>query len=429
MILLLHGCEPEPADSGAAAEPAEAPEPGLSGAEREALAKLWPLPAVPEDPTNAFADDPRAAQLGQYLYFDERLSEGNAVSCATCHDPTLGWGDGRRLSEGVGTTGRHAPVVANAAFNRWMFWDGRCDTLWCQAVGPIEAGAEMGGSRLAVAHLLAADRDLGTAYEGIFGDLPPLDDAERFPARGRPSSGEADALSDAWEGMTARDQAAIDAVFANVGKSLAAFERRVVTRNAPFDAWAEAVLTADPADTTLAPAAIAGYQLFVGRGNCHFCHSGPTFTNGEFVNVGLGARDWLDPADRGRIDGIAELLTNPFNGAGAYSDDPSTAAQQLSWLTVSTEQEGAFKVPTLRNVAESAPYMHGGHFDTLTAVLAFYGQSAPEAPVYAHRETLLLDLELTAEEQASLVAFLESLTGEVDPALTIPPASPIWDGP
>jgi len=123
------------------------------------LRTMWPLPAVPVDPTNAVADNPWAAQLGQFLFFDENLSGNNEVSCATCHDPEQGFGDGERLSTGVSTTGRHAQSLWNIGFNRWFFWDGRCDNMWCQAIGPIEASTEMAGDRTAIAHYLANNSD------------------------------------------------------------------------------------------------------------------------------------------------------------------------------------------------------------------------------------------------------------------------------
>ena len=140
---------------------ADTAEPAVEGffstEELAIIASLTPLPAVPEDPTNAVADQDDAAHFGQWLFFDPRLSSSSEVSCATCHDPDQGFSDGLTLSVGLDSTARHAPSILNTAYNRWMNWDGRCDSHWCQALGPIEDPAEMGLTRLEVAHLLAAD--------------------------------------------------------------------------------------------------------------------------------------------------------------------------------------------------------------------------------------------------------------------------------
>src|SRR5262249_10473588 len=144
-----------------------------------------PLGAPPVDPSNSVADDEGAARLGQRLFFDRRLSSGE-VSCSTCHDPGHGFSDRKPVSEGVGQGRRHTPSLWNVAYNRWYFWDGRRDSLWSQALTPMESESEMGGTRLQVAHLVAADPELRGAYESVFGPLPDVSDLARFPAAGRP---------------------------------------------------------------------------------------------------------------------------------------------------------------------------------------------------------------------------------------------------
>jgi cytochrome c peroxidase len=420
-LLLLLGCSGG-GDTGDTAQAGR-----FTEAELAILATLTPLPAVPADPTNAVADDPDAAHFGQWLYFDARLSSSGTVSCATCHDPEKGFGDGLALSEGVGTTGRHAPSIFNTAYNRWMFWDGRCDTHWCQALGPIEHPAEMNLTRLEVAHLLADDADLSAAYAAVFGALPDLSDAGRFPAAGRPMEDITDPLHVAWDGMSEDDQTTIDTIFTNVGKAIAAYERLILTGPAPADAYIEALVTEGEASAEglLSEEAIRGLTVFVGEGNCHFCHAGPRYTNNEFHNIGLGPRDWLSPDDTGRFDGITTLLESPFNGAGPYSDDPASAQTTLGYLTQTVEQLGQFKVPSLRNVASHPPYMHGGHFDTLTEVVTFYSE-LEEEPDWGHREDLMQPLELDDAGIADVVAFLEALSGPgPDEALLSAPDSPI----
>jgi len=401
----------------------------FSDDELAVIEDLTGLGAPPADPTSAVSDDPDAARLGQWLFFDPALSADGTVSCATCHDPALGFGDGSALSTGLGETRRHAPSVWNSAHNRWYFWDGRCDTLWCQALKPIEHPAEMGGSRLAVAHTLYSDSALRSAYEATFGAMPDLSDGGRFPAAGRPvPSDEADPLHVAWDSMDPSDQDAISTVFANTGKAIAAYERLLLTGDAPFDDYAAVLLSegedAAAASGHLSESAIRGLKVVAGDGRCHLCHTGSNFTNGEFHNIGLGDQDWLDPEDTGRYEGIEALLAEEFSGLSAWSDDTDAAALKLGHLVQGPEQLGQFKVPSLRNVAQSAPYMHGGQLGTLTDVVTFYS-ALPEEPTWGHREELMVPLELDDQGIADVVAFLEALTGPgPDAALLEAPAAP-----
>ena len=387
---------------------------------------MSPLPPPPPDPTNAWADDADAAHLGQWLFFDQRFSSNGRVSCATCHLPEEGWADARALSEGVGETARHANTVWNTAYNRWMFWDGRSDSHWAQALAPIEDGNEHGFDRLAAAHLITTDPELSAAFEAVFGEPGDFSDPERFPANGRPTVDPADPQGIAWAGMATDDQDAVNLLWSHVGKAIAAFERTIVTRHAPIDDLVDAYRAGDVAALEAAdPAVIEGLQIFTGRGNCHFCHLGPNFTNGEFHSIGLGERAWLDPGDRGRFDGIPKVLADPFNGTGPFSDDPVAGAEKLQHLAQTAETMGQFKVPTLRNVATRKRFMHGGQFETLEDVVGYYS-AVDETPTWGHREEFMEPLDLTEAEVASVVAFLNALTGDDTADIpTLAPASPI----
>jgi len=413
--------------SGAALRAADTPEgdADFTADELRRLERHSPVPRLPPDETNKFADDPRAARLGQSLFFDARLSPGTRVSCASCHDPSKSWTDGRSLSLGAGRGSRNTLSLWNVGYNRWYFWDGRADSLWSQALKPMESPTEMAGSRLAVAWLVSTDTALRDAYTALFG-APPDAAARRFPKTGGPSS--ADAAERArWERLGAEDRAAVNQVFVDVGKAIAAFERRLVSRRSPFDVYMEGTREGDRAkQAALSASARRGARLFVGRGRCTVCHAGPLFTDGEFHDIGVPPSDAVVLPDIGRLAGIQELLADDLGAAGPWSDDRNgPRAALVRHLAPRPEVSGQVKTPSLRNVAPSAPYMHEGQLATLRDVLRYYSTLEGRRGLPAQQERILVPLQLSEQELEDLVAFLESLTDTaIDPALRRPPPTP-----
>lgn len=403
-----------------------------SESELQKIYQHSPLPSPPADPTNRVADDSAAAHFGQYLFFDPRLSGDHNVSCATCHDPQKGFSNGNRFGQGTGTTERHVQSLFNVAYNRWYYWSGAVDTLWSQAIKPIEGHDEMRNSRLTVAHLIANDEQLRAAYESIFGKMPDISDPNRFPPAGKPPSTKSEDIKDpllvAWNSMTKDDQETINTIFVNLGKALAAYERKIVSRDSPFDRFVEDLRNNNKQlKENLSISAQRGLRLFIGKANCRLCHVGPNFTDGEFHSLGLPNHDGTIPSDPGRYAGAAALKEDPFLASSSYSDAPDgETARLVQQALVSPEHWGQFKVPSLRSVATSAPFMHQGHFDSLFDVIHYYSTLDKMVQMGHHRETILVPLNLTTEEQADLVAFLESLTGKsLDPALLSQPESPM----
>ena len=332
------------------------------------------LDAVPADPTNRVADDPRAAALGRRLFFDTRLSGNGQVACATCHKPDREFQDGTPLAKGVGQTNRRTMPIAGTAYSPFLFWDGRKDSLWAQALGPLESAVEHGGTREQYAQLIASH--YRQEYEGIFGTMPAL---------------------------STRDE--VTSVFVNIGKAIAAYERGLQYGPSRFDVYVDILAsTGGSPQNVLTPDEVAGAKLFVGKANCTQCHNGPLLTNNEFHNTGVPAVTTL-PADRGRFTGSAAVLNDEFNCRSRWSDAPGSCRELEFMAVASHEMERAFKVPSLRGVARRAPYMHAGQMATLADVLEHYNR-APAAPA-GHSE--LKPLKLNARQLRELEAFLRAL--------------------
>lgn len=383
------------------------PRPIWSDAERTVIRGLWlgSLPALPPDTSNRYADEPRAAVFGQQLFFDERFSANGQVSCATCHKPELEFQDGTPLAHGVGTTNRRTMTIIGTAYSPWLFWDGRKDSQWAQALGPLESPVEHGGNRTQYAHLIA--QYYRNEYEALFGPLPDL--SHLPPSAGPVADPEASA---AWKAMSSQDREAVTRIYANMGKAIAAYERKIMPGSTRFDAYVAAMLANDTQamQLTLTPDEIAGLRLFISKANCTNCHNGPLFTNNDFHNTGVPAVAGL-PEDTGRALGAQQVLADEFNCLSRYSDAAPEQCAELRFIVAEGHQlERQFRPPSLRGVAERPPYMHAGQFATLEEVVNHYN-TAPEAPG-GHTE--LEPLNLTDAEIAQLIAFLKTLSGPVN---------------
>ncbi len=388
---------------GAALVAASSGGPRWTDEEIDTLASLHlgALEPLAPDPTNRYGDDPRAAALGHRLFFDARLSRDGTVSCGTCHMPELDFQDGKPLAEGVGRTDRRTMPIASTAHATWLFWDGRKDSQWSQALGPLESPVEHGGTRAQYAHLMAAG--YRAEYEEVFGPLPDL---AGVPAHASPTGDEA--ARAAWDALPPERRDAVDRVFANIGKAIAAYERKITHGPSRFDRWVETLLATGRAPSgVLTEDELAGARLFIGEARCINCHNGPLFTDDYFHNTGVPAREGISD-DLGRSAGVEAVLADPFNCRGPYSDAEPGTCSELDFMVVgSHEMARAFRTPSLRNVAKRAPYMHAGQIATLEEVIEHYDR-APEAPA-GHSE--LEPLRLSKRERRQLAAFLRALDG------------------
>lgn len=282
------------------------------------------LPEVKHPADNA--PTPEKIELGKQLYFDPRLSADDTVSCATCHDPNKGWSNGEAVATGVGGLkgGRNSPTIINSAYSTLQFWDGRAKTLEDQALGPIQNPIEMKMSLDDVVKKLNGVAGYKEQFQKVFGT---------------------DVTSD------------------GIAKAIAAFERTVLSGDAPYDKFQAGD------NTALSESAQRGLKLFSGKANCKACHSGPSFTDSAFHNIGL------DSPDEGRV-AISKLAGD----------------------------KGAMKTPTLRDIAKTGPYMHHGKLNTLEEVVAHYNKGGNNNP---QQDEELFPLKLTEQEIADLVTFMK----------------------
>jgi cytochrome c peroxidase len=428
--------------------------PSFSAAELAALAELSPaqLPAPGPDKSNRFADDPRAAALGQKLFFEGAFSgklldgdnDGSAttlgqrgqtgrVSCSGCHIPATGFLDSRTLGQEIslaaGWGRRRAPSLLNVGQAKLLMWDGRHDAMYNQPFGPIESPVEMNSSRLYVAERMYAL--YRPEYEAIFGPMPPLSDAARFPPLTADQTGCQPSAVDPmptcdgtkhgmpgdaaeFDGMAPADQDAVTEVVANAGKAIGAYERLLACGPGRFDEWMHG------AKDALSPSEQRGAQIFVGRGGCATCHSGPFLSDQQFHNVGLQpaivAVVFIDANDPGAASGLAAAIADPLNVRGKFSDGDDGRLP----ASVDPKMEGAFRTPILRCAARRPTFMHTGQLKSLEEVVAFFAQGGDMYGFPGKSE--IAPLNLSVQDQQDLVAFLKTFEGAGPPSsLTMPP--------
>ena len=376
-----------------------------SDQEKATLRSLWigSLGPAPVDPSNKYSDNPRAAAFGRKLFFEDHFSGNMKVSCATCHREDYSFTDNLPLSHGMDTTPRRSMPLIGVAYNSWFFWDGRTDSLWSQALGPIESKLEHGISRTMSAYIIS--KYYREEYESLFGPIPEITE-DKWPQEARPAQDDPIALK-AWVLMNPEQREVVNRIYVNMGKSIAAFVRTIVPEPSPFDRYVEQILAAETVTARMALTnnEVAGLRLFIGKAKCTNCHNGPMFTNSDFHNLGLPQKK-NKPPDKGRSVAITQVLSSEFNCLSKYSDAHANDCSELRFIDTSDKKYvGAFKTPSLRNVTEHPPYMHAGQFATVHEVLEFY-RSQAQNPELGHGD-------LTDTELDQLDAFLHSLSSPI----------------
>ena len=425
----------------------------------QALQGLTLQAAPAPDPSNAYSTNKAAAALGQRLFFDRNFS-GTArgkdaierpalsqitnvgqpllISCASCHSP---WAAGTDIaspldtvSVGAGTTDVNALPTLNAAYHKIFFWNGRVDSLWGLSAVVLESKTTMNGTRLRLAHEVA--ERYAAEFSAIFEGLPPDWQARvsKMPRDGKP--GDLD-----YEKMSPSDRDLATALLVNWAKATAAYEQQLVSKNSPFDRF----MAEGPKSSWLSPQARAGARLFVGKAACIDCHNGPLFSDDDFHNIGVpqggagvptladcppgGACDCSVGSNClpwGAFDGLNKLKKNGFLRDSRWSDDVADDSRaSYRNRVLGNELKGAWRTPSLRDVALTPPYMHNGVFATLKDVLLHYNgaSAATRANSVGTTAVNLKPLHLTDTELDELAAFLASLTGDPLPTSLITPGS------
>ena len=401
---------------------------GFSAAEWSKISTFGPLGPPDADTTNQYGDNAMAAAFGQRLFFEKSYSgaiivgddgtnggngavgETGKVGCVSCHDPTNWYIDTRskpgNVSLGVNYTVHNAPSLVNAVYYKWMTWPGKMDSPWCQGSNAPETPTDAGSSRLAYVHMVY--NKYKSDYNALFPTPldPALDpsapDASRFPATGMPKASPSDP-DGAWEMMAPADQQIVDQIMANCGKALEAYERQLISRNAPIDRY----IMGD--HTALSDGAKRGLKLFIGKAACVTCHTGTTLTDQDFHVTGVPQ---MGPnvvaTDAGRYGVIPYILGNVYNGAGAFSDDTAAGMTKLAGLTQDPSLMGAFRTKSLRHLAKTGPFFHDGSAATLQDVVNFYNAGGGTGSFSGTKDPRLVPLNLTAAEQADLIEFLST---------------------
>lgn len=413
------------------------------------------------------SEDKERARWGRKIFFDTSFSANNQVACASCHAPAKSFTDGNSTARGLETTAKNSPTIINSFANTWFFWDGRADSLANQALGPIENPLEHGSNRGRVAQLIWQNHR--GAYEKLYGSFPSDLDAffnarnqkefhaipaaprleldveqaayivatiDKFTIQRRfitqafsdneapqkrlarlvmQPEGENPEWIEQYNRLSPELQKDINYVFARFGEAIAAYESGIVAMESPFDAFATRLKSSTVPEEAFGEEFGAeefhGLAIFLNHG-CTNCHNGPNFTDQQFHNVGLPQRG--DALELGRARGVLFAEKSPFNCLGGIlpKTDKESCLELRYINTKNFEYVGAQKTPTLRNVMETAPYMHDGRFKDLDEVMRHYNLLSAE-PAVGHREESLRPLRLSEKDLRALKAFLRSLTSPI----------------
>ena len=348
---------------------------GAGAAQEKKFPPLGPLPPVPVP-----ADNPMSAAkvaLGKLLFFDARLSGDASTSCASCHSPESGWGDGGDLSRGYPGTQhwRNSQTILNSAYYAKLFWAGESTSLEAQARSAATGNVAGNGDTMMMEERLRQVPEYVKRFREVFGTPWPT-------------------IDDAW-------------------RAISAFERTVVSRakDVPFDRFMKGDAKA------LSEGAKRGLALFQGKAGCVQCHNGALLSDEDYHNVGVPKNPAFEE------DPLRQITLRYQHVIRGVPESVYRKADRDLGLFYTTKREadkGRFRTPSLRELKYTAPYMHNGAFFELDEVIDFYDEGGGQD---ANKSPLIRKLGLTDEEKEDLLAFLESLSSD-EPLLMKPPELP-----
>ena len=339
----------------------------------------WPQD-LPHDPGNELSGEPWAEQLGELLFNDPGLSASGKHSCAGCHLANKGFADGLKLAQGIEQHERNTQGLFDLATQRWFGWDGGADSLWAATLRPLLSDIEMGADISTLADNYRRKAFVENAFkvaETEF-DLQAMDD---------------------------------EAFVVLLSKAIAAYVRTLTSEKTTFDHFLQALNDNDTASIESYPtAAKRGLKLFIGEANCHVCHFGPNFSNGEFHDTGRPFFTGVGKVDSGRYGGIKRVRADKFNLLGKYNSSSAEQHERKTrTVTLGQVNFGQWRTPTLRNLSLTAPYMHDGSLETLRAVVDSYADIDPDR-LHGDGEAILKPLNISDTARNDLVLFLQTLS-------------------
>lgn len=348
--------------------------------ERKTILSFGPWPPTQRpDISNRFSGNKKAIKLGKGLFFDKNLSKNNIFACASCHAPDRHFSDGLNVSKSahIATSlTRNTPSILNLANNRWFGWGGETDSLWAHSIRPLLSPLEMGNTASNLKQYINQKSTYRKLYFELAGKMP--------------------------------DQDTDNEVLVTIAKALASFQETLISPASSFDSFREALLKNNKDGIEkYSASAQRGLKLFIGEGRCNLCHFGSKFSSGEFADIGIPflIKGGVDP---GRYIGIKEFKTSPYNQMGAFNDAPKHMIKLTQYVRLQHRNWGEFKVPSLRGIRHTAPYMHNGSIPTLEGVIEHYNNINMNR-LHVDGERILRPLNLTKQQTQDLLTFLKSL--------------------
>jgi cytochrome c peroxidase len=326
-----------------------------------------PAPLVPLAEPFIPPDNPMSAEkvaLGKMLFFDARLSGDAGTSCASCHDPRTGWGDGDELSRGYPGSmhWRNSETIINAAFLQKLFWGGEAKSLEVQAKSAITGNLAGNGDPMMIEERLAQCPEYVEKFKAVFGTEYPL--------------------------------------FTDVLKAVAAYERTLYQNDTPYDRFLKGEQDA------LNDEAKRGFELFQGKAGCIQCHNGPLLTDENFHDLGVPDNEAFE------YDPLRQIALRYQHYSRGVPEEEYVSARTdfgLYYTTKQDEDKGKFRTHSLRYLLYTPPYMHNGIFYTLEEVIEFYNEGGGTSE---SKSPLLKPLGLSDQEKDDLLEFLLSMSGE-----------------